>query len=628
MRMEDNNKPDHLHILIVDDEESLRDTLQQMVNRAGYACSTSPDGKQAMAILNNRRVDVVITDIRMEGMDGIELLKRIKEKHDADVIVMTGFTEDYAHEEIIASGASDFALKPFSAGELKVRLKRVLWERSLKAQMSKTQKELESSHKQLVRTLVSLIEEKDLLMKGHAERVASNCVHFSRKLGFTKNVIEKLYFAGLLHDLGKVYLPRRLLANDRELNEDEIERLKQHPLFAEKILSNISMLKHVLPIIRHHHEAFDGSGYPDGLKEEEIPLEAQLLGLMNCFDNLTAAGSNGNPLSDQEAIEKLAKRATRQFDPGLVNDFVLFKKETVDGLKDPVIDGISSASEGEKANGGIRGALMEIIQKYKNREIELPILPKIVQEIQAVVKNPASTVDNLIRVIEKDAAVSIRLITIANSPIYRGTDKYTTVREAVPRLGVKEIQNIITAISTKNLYEAKNGHFKDLMEKLWFHSLASGYSARAIAKKLSLGDQDKLFFMGLLHDVGKLPLLKSLSEAFPNNETLNMQEVISNIQAIHPNFGGIILDRWGFNREFIEVSQQHEKEKFPEAVEKAVQIVSLANLLTRRLGYSHIEDDLDLTETEAAKRLELRPETLNAIHEETERIMQDSGCFN
>ena len=217
MQMEDNNNPDHLHVLIVDDEESLRNTLQQMVNRAGYACSTSPDGKQALAILNNRKVDVVITDIRMEGMDGIELLKQIKDKHDADVIVMTGFTEDYAYEEIIASGASDFALKPFSAGELTVRLKRVLRERSLKAEMSKTQKELESSHKVLVRTLVSLIEEKDLLMKGHAERVASNCVHFSRKLGFTKNVIEKLFFAGLLHDLGKIYLPRRLLM-DAKLN--------------------------------------------------------------------------------------------------------------------------------------------------------------------------------------------------------------------------------------------------------------------------------------------------------------------------------------------------------------------------------------------------------------------------
>lgn len=628
MRMKDNNNLDHLHILIVDDEELIRQSLQQTVNRIGYDCSTSTDGKEALTVLENRSVDVVITDIKMEGMDGIELLKRVKEKHDADVIVMTGYTGDYTYEEIIETGASDFVLKPLSAGELIVRLKRVMRERSLKAEMTKAHNELKSSHKELVRTLVALIEEKDMLMKGHAERVASNGVHFSRKLGFSKNVIEKIYFAGLLHDLGKVYLPRELLIETHQQGEEDIKRLQQHPVFAEKILSNISMLKHILPIIRHHHEAFDGSGYPDGLKGDNIPIEAQILGLVNSFDNMTSAGSNGNSLTEQEALEKLAKNANRQFDPGFVNDFVLFKKETMDGFNEPVTGGASGEVEEKEMKGGIRDALKRIMQKYKNGEIELPVLPKIVQEIQGVIKNPVSTVDNLIRVIEKDAAVSIRLISIANSPIYGGTDKYTTVREAVPRLGVKEIQNIISAIATKSLYETKNEHFRKLMEKLWFHSLASGYSARAIAKSLRLGDQDKIFFMGLLHDVGKLPLLKSLSEVFSNNGSPDMQEVNSNIQAIHPNFGGIILDRWGFNKEFIEIARQHEKEEFPESTEKAILVVSLANVLTRKLGYSLLENDIDPSETASAKRLELDPETLDTIFEKTEQIMQDSGCFN
>ncbi len=236
---------------------------------------------------------------------------------------------------------------------------------------------------------------------------------------------------------------------------------------------------------------------------------------------------------------------------------------------------------------------MKICEKYKNGEIELPVLPKIVQEIQSVIKNPVSTADNLIRVIERDAAISIRLISIANSPIYRGTDKYTTVREAVPRLGVKEIQNIISAIATKSLYETKNQRFRKLMEKLWFHALASGYCARAIAKNLMFGDQDKIFFMGLLHDVGKLPLLKSLSEVFSNNESPNMEEVVSNVQAIHSSFGGIMLDRWGFGKEYIEIAKQHDKEEFPDTTDKAVLIVSLANLLTRKLGYSLFENDAE-----------------------------------
>ena len=624
MHMNDNNNLDHLHILIVDDEELIRQSLQQTVNRSGYNCSASKDGKEALAVLDNRSVDVVITDIKMEGMDGIELLKRVKEKHDADVIVMTGFAGDYSYEDIIETGASDFVLKPLSAGEIIVRLKRVLRERSLKAEMTKAHKELKSSHKELVRTLVALIEEKDMLMKGHAERVAGGCVHFSRKLGLSKNVIEKTYFAGLLHDLGKVYLPGELFIKTDQLDEDGIKKLQQHPEFAEKILSNISMLKHILPIIRHHHEAFDGSGYPDGLKGDNIPIEAQILGLVNSFDNIMSAGSNGNSLTEQESVQKLAKSANRQFDPGLVKDFVLFKKETVDGLIEPV----TGEAEGKEMKGSIREALFGIMQKYKNGEIELPVLPKIVQEIQGVINNPVSTVDNLIQVIERDAAISIKLISIANSPIYRGTDKYTTVKEALPRLGVKEIQNIISAIATKSLYETKNNHFKKLMEKLWVHALASGYCARAIAKNLMFGDQDKIFFMGLLHDVGKLPLLKSLSEVFSNNGSPNMEEVVSNVQAIHSSFGGIVLERWGFGKEYIEIARQHDKDEFPEGTEKAVLIVSLANVLTRKLGYSLLEDDIDPSETESAKTLELEPETLDTIFEKTEQIMQDSGCFN
>ena len=363
--MKDNNNLDHPHILIVDDEELIRKSLQQMVNSTGYECSTSKDGKEALTGLENRSVDVVITDIKMEGMDGIELLKRVKEKHDADVIVMTGYTGDYTYEEIIETGASDFVLKPLSAGELIVRLKRVMKERSLKAEMIKAHKELKSSHKEIVRTLVTLIEEKDMLMKGHAERVASYCVHFSRKLGFSKNVIEKLYFAGLLHDIGKVYLHRELLIQAHQQGEEDIKRLQQHPVFAEKILSNISMLKHILPIIRHHHEAFDGSGYPEGLKGDKIPLEAQILGLVNSFDNMTAGSSNGNNLSEQEALEKLAKSANRQFDAGLVNDFVLFKKETADGLNEPVIGEVSNETEEEETKVGIREALIGIMQKHR-----------------------------------------------------------------------------------------------------------------------------------------------------------------------------------------------------------------------------------------------------------------------
>lgn len=125
---------------------------------------------------------------------------------------------------------------------------------------------------EVVKTLVSLIEEKNVYMRGHAQRVASNCVFFSRKLNFSKSDVEQIYFAGLLHDIAMVFIPIEIFEKSGKLDENEIAIVKQHPVMAEKVLSNLSRFQAILPIVRHHHEAFDGSGYPDGLKGDEIPL--------------------------------------------------------------------------------------------------------------------------------------------------------------------------------------------------------------------------------------------------------------------------------------------------------------------------------------------------------------------
>ena len=138
----------------------------------------------------------------------------------------------------------------------------------------------------LVKTLVSVIEERDPFMKGHAERVATNCVLFSRQLGLSKMQINQIYLAGLLHDIGIVYIPLEITQKSGELPEEEMDMVKKHPLISEKILSKHDMLKAILPIIRHHHESFDGSGYPDGLKAEEIPIDGILL--HGAYDVLTA----------------------------------------------------------------------------------------------------------------------------------------------------------------------------------------------------------------------------------------------------------------------------------------------------------------------------------------------------
>ncbi len=392
--------------------------------------------------------------------------------------------------------------------------------------------------------------------------------------------------------------------------------VKQHPEVAEKILSNLSHLKEVLPIIRHHHEAFNGSGYPDGLRGDEIPIEARILCLVDSYDAMTSPRSDRPPMSMKDALVEITNNTGKLFDGKLINSFVEFIKSTA---------GVPKKTEEKEERGNVREILREILEKYKGGKIDLPVLPIIVQEIQQIINKPTSTVDDWEKVIMKDAVISIRLISVANSPVYRGTQKIFSVRMAIPRLGVKETQNIVTAIATKSLYETKSDQFRMLMEKLWLHSLATAYSARAIAKELTLGDLEKFFLMGLIHDIGKAPLFKTLSETLPQGESLNTADVIKSVQEIHSGFGALLFERWGFTKDFVRIARHHNGHKFRETTEQEILIINLANLLAHKIGFSLFDTEVELSDLESGKLLQIDPETLQVICEETKKIIQDSA---
>ena len=468
---------------------------------------------------------------------------------------------------------------------------------------------------ELIQALGSIIEEKDLFMKGHAQRVASNCVQFTRQLNFTHGQIEKVFFAGLLHDIAMVYIPLEIMQKPEKLTRDEMKVVRQHPVIAEKILANISVFKRVLPIVRHHDEAFDGSGYPDGLKGDEIPVEARVLSLADSYDAMTSARSHRSALSMEEALGEIAVKAGRQFDACLADDFANFIEVT---------SRLSGGNGKKQGKAGARQLVLSILKRYEKGEIELPVLPKTLHEIQRVISRPTSSADDLAKVVERDAVISLRLISVANSPLYRGTENVTAVRTAIPRLGLTETQNLVSAIAIKSLYEPKNDQFKMLMQRLWLHSLACAHAGKAIAAKLKLGQPENIFLKGLVHDLGKAPIIKSLSEFYAREESLNMDDLLSAVQEVHSRFGGLILRRWGFEKDFVRVAKWHENPKMDETTDKVVLVIHLANLLSHKIGYGVFKDSkIEPSETESSRRLGIEPDTLYMIGEEIRKIMQD-----
>jgi HD-GYP domain-containing protein (c-di-GMP phosphodiesterase class II) len=446
----------------------------------------------------------------------------------------------------------------------------------------------------VAKTLVALIEEKDPYLRKHSERVASNCANFCEEFKIVgKEDIEAIYFAGLLHDIGIVAIPIDFLHRTDPLSDEDLILLKKHPVIGEKVLSNLIFLEDVLPMVRHHHEAMDGSGYPDGLKKDDIPAGARVLGLFNYLDHLIFPRSSETAMSIEDALVDITGKAGQQFDQDLIQNFTTFVESNL---------GKSSDCLGKKQTSTIRTLFAEILDKFKSGKIYPPVMPRVMREMQSVIKQPKSTPEELAQVIERDPTISLRLISVANSPAYRG---------------ITEL-----AIANKSLYETDNIKFKILMDKLWVHALACAYGSKLIAQTLKLADKEKCFLMGLTHDIGKILLLKTFTDA-SKVPSLSMDAVEANLQEAHIGLGSMLLKRWGFDAEFINVISHHEDEEYSPDTVKEILVVNLSNILTRQIGFSLFEEEVDFTEVQSAQILKLEPDKVEAIGEEVKTIISD-----
>ena len=477
-----------------------------------------------------------------------------------------------------------------------------------------TKAELKTLIFEVVQTLAALLEEKDQFLRKHSDRVANNSANFCEEFKIVSaEDVESIYLAGLLHDIGIVAVPIDILHRTEPLSEEEMVRIRRHPVSGEQVLSNFSRLKEILPIVRHHHEAFDGSGYPDGIEGENIPLGSRVIGLFNHFDNLVFPRFSEKEMSIEDALADINAKAGRQFDSKLINNFVNFVEANSGKSEDYML---------KKASASMKLIFADILKKFTAGKLNPPVMPQVVREIQTVIKRPKSTADEIARVIEKDPVISLRLISVANSPIYRGVTEIQNVKGAFPRLGLKETLNIVLAIANKSLYSTDKAQFKILMDRMWVHSLATAYGSKLIAQNRKFEDSEKYFLMGLTHDIGKILLLKAFTDV-SNENSFNMNAITANIQEAHISLGNLLLKRWGFDEEFINVLAHHEDKELSTDTEKEVLVVHLANILTRKIGFSLFDDDVDFAEVISAQILKMTSETLDEIGENIKEIVSD-----
>jgi cyclic di-GMP phosphodiesterase len=293
-------------VLIVDDEAAIRSTLARFLTAEGCDVTTEGDGNGALDAARLLHPDVVLLDVQMPGVDGFEVCRRMKadpELRLTPVVMVTGQADLEHRVRGLDAGADDFLAKPVARVELLARVRSLI-------RMKQYTDELERTESVLI-SLARSIEGKDPSTEGHCERLSAWAAALGRRLHLGAEEITALERAGALHDIGKVAVPDAILLKAGPLTEDEWAVMRKHPLTGEQICAPIRSLQAVLPIIRHHHERCDGSGYPDGLRGIEIPVSARVLQVVDVYDALTTERSYKPALSPAAAFATMTAEVAR-----------------------------------------------------------------------------------------------------------------------------------------------------------------------------------------------------------------------------------------------------------------------------------------------------------------------------
>ena len=310
--------PERATILVVEDDPTVRDVLAELLGTLGYRVVTAESAEKALGVLDVVAPDLILTDVHMGAMSGIELCARLKADPRYEftpVVVLTAMSDLEVRVAGLAAGADDFFAKPVDFGELRTRVAALLRVKLLLDQLERAEG--------VITTLALTIEARDTYTSGHCDRLARYAVAVGQALGVDVQTLRALRLGGYLHDLGKIAVPDGILLKPGPLDAAERERIRAHPGAGADLVLGLRSLDSVRPIMRHHHERWDGTGYPDGLKGDAIPLGARIISVVDVYDALHTKRPYKPALSHDEAVAILSRETdTGYWDPRVVTAFL------------------------------------------------------------------------------------------------------------------------------------------------------------------------------------------------------------------------------------------------------------------------------------------------------------------
>ena len=337
--------------LVVDDEPRLRQVLMRLMEADGFVCHEAGSGVEALEVLQRTGVTLVLSDLRMPQMDGLELLRRIRAAYpDTAVVMITAVADVEVAVSCLALGAMDYLTKPFHLEEVRARVMQALEKRRLIVENRGYQERLEERVQAQARRLEGLflgsvqalaeaLDAKDPYTRGHSIRVSQYSSVIARALDLAPDVIRQIELGGHVHDIGKIGVREAVLNKAGPLTEEEYEHIMTHTLTGWRILSPLLADAPIcLNIVRSHHERFDGRGTPDRIAGQQIPLEARIAAVADSFDAMTSFRPyrRGGRMSVEDAVAELERNSGTQFDPDVLRAFV--ESVAAGGIDLPSVD--------------------------------------------------------------------------------------------------------------------------------------------------------------------------------------------------------------------------------------------------------------------------------------------------